>query len=93
MPTLQNSADVMDFSFDPFNSHRLAVGTFLCLHVLHTHSLTHTHSHSHTRLRDVACDDAKIRVWTIPESGLTKTLTEPDFFLIGKLANEECGVF
>ena len=26
VPTLQNTADVMDFAFDPFNTHRLAVG-------------------------------------------------------------------
>lgn len=31
-----------------------------------------------------ACDDARIRVWDIPEGGLTETLTEPEFFLIGK---------
>lgn len=26
VPTLQNTADVMDFCFDPFNPNRLAVG-------------------------------------------------------------------
>ena len=91
VPTLQNSADVMDFAFDPFNTHRLVVGGFT-----HTHSHTHTytyvstcmHVHTHT-----ACDDAKIRVWTIPDGGLTKTLTDPDYFLIGELARDLCIVF
>jgi len=55
VPTLQNTANVMDFVFDPFNNRRLVV----------------------------ACDDARIRVWNIPEGGLTDTLTEPEFFLIG----------
>lgn len=31
----------------------------------------------------VSCDDAKIRVWNIPEDGLTESLTEPDMCLIG----------
>ena len=30
-----------------------------------------------------ACDDARIRVWRIPEGGLTTTLTEPEAMLIG----------
>lgn len=55
VPTLQNTANVMDFTFDPFNNRRLVV----------------------------ACEDARIRVWNIPEGGLTTTLTEPEFFLIG----------
>ena len=75
----------MDFSFDPFNTHRLAVGLFLYLHLLHTHTHSLTHSLTST-CTHAACDDAKIRVWTIPEGGLTKTLTEPDLFLIGEPA-------
>lgn len=87
----------MDFAFDPFNTHRLAVGEFLYLHHTYTHSHTHTHTHTHTYAHTlshshtcVACDDAKIRVWTIPECGLTKTLTEPDFYLIGELVGDVC---
>lgn len=56
LPTIQNSVNVADFSWDPFNSHRLVV----------------------------AGDDAKIRVWQVPEGGLTETLTEPEAILQGK---------
>uniref|UniRef100_A0A3Q1FAQ0 Coronin n=1 Tax=Acanthochromis polyacanthus TaxID=80966 RepID=A0A3Q1FAQ0_9TELE len=52
LPTIQNSVSVVDFCWDPFDSHRLAVG-----------------------------DDAKIRVWQVPEGGLTETLTEPELIL------------
>ncbi|XP_063970323.1 coronin-7-like [Lytechinus pictus] len=31
----------------------------------------------------VACDDAKIRLWSFPEEGFEGTLTEPDFYLRG----------
>uniref|UniRef100_A0A673WFH8 Coronin n=1 Tax=Salmo trutta TaxID=8032 RepID=A0A673WFH8_SALTR len=55
LPTIQNSVNVADFSWDPFNSHRLVV----------------------------AGDDAKIRVWQVPEGGLTETLTEPEAILQG----------
>ncbi|KAF6732541.1 Coronin-7 [Oryzias melastigma] len=55
MPTIQNSVNVADFSWDPFDSHRLAV----------------------------AGDDAKIRVWRVPEGGLKETLTEPELILQG----------
>ena len=30
------------------------------------------------------CEDAKIRVWRIPEGGLTETLEEPEIYLRGK---------
>jgi len=30
-----------------------------------------------------ACDDAKIRIWTIPEDGIDGTLTEPSSYLKG----------
>jgi len=30
-----------------------------------------------------ACDDAKIRIWTIPEDGIDGTLTEPSLYLKG----------
>ncbi|KAI3359223.1 hypothetical protein L3Q82_002748 [Scortum barcoo] len=55
LPTIQNSVNVVDFSWDPFDTHRLAV----------------------------AGDDAKIRVWKVPERGLKETLTEPEFILQG----------
>uniref|UniRef100_A0AAZ3SPF5 Coronin n=1 Tax=Oncorhynchus tshawytscha TaxID=74940 RepID=A0AAZ3SPF5_ONCTS len=55
LPTIQNSVNVADFSWDPFNSHRLVV----------------------------AGEDAKIRVWQVPEGGLTETLTEPETILQG----------
>lgn len=31
----------------------------------------------------IACDDGRVRIWTIPESGLTESLTDPDFELKG----------
>ncbi|XP_037506962.1 coronin-7-like [Rhipicephalus sanguineus] len=31
----------------------------------------------------VACDDSRVRVWTVPEGGLHESLTEPDFELKG----------
>lgn len=55
MPTVQNSANVADLCWDPFNPHRLAV----------------------------AGEDAKIRVWQVPEDGLVETLTEPELILQG----------
>lgn len=55
LPTIQNSVNVADFSWDPFDTHRLAV----------------------------AGDDAKIRVWQIPQGGLKETLTEPELILQG----------
>lgn len=36
-----------------------------------------------TRRLAVACDDAKIRIWIIPESGLTETITVPDEIVSG----------
>ncbi|KAM4530624.1 coronin-7-like isoform 1-T1 [Odontesthes bonariensis] len=55
LPTIQNSVNVADFSWDPFDTHRLVV----------------------------AGDDAKIRVWQMPEGGLKETLTEPKLILRG----------
>ncbi|XP_014881331.1 coronin-7-like isoform X3 [Poecilia latipinna] len=55
LPTIQNSVNVADFSWDPFDAHRLAV----------------------------AGDDAKIRMWQVPEGGLKETLTEPKLVLQG----------
>lgn len=54
-PTIQNSVNVVDLCWDPFDTRRLAV----------------------------AGDDAKIRVWEVPEGGLKETLTEPDLILQG----------
>uniref|UniRef100_A0A8D0A9V2 Coronin n=1 Tax=Sander lucioperca TaxID=283035 RepID=A0A8D0A9V2_SANLU len=55
LSTIQNSVNVVDLSWDPFDTHRLAV----------------------------AGDDAKIRVWQVPEGGLKETLTEPEVILQG----------
>ncbi|KAF4092609.1 hypothetical protein AMELA_G00022710, partial [Ameiurus melas] len=55
LPTIQNSVNVADFCWDPFDPHKLVV----------------------------AGDDAKIRVWKIPEGGLVETLTEPECVLRG----------
>nr|XP_043906528.1 coronin-7-like isoform X3 [Solea senegalensis] len=55
MPTIQNSVNVADLSWDPFDTHRLAV----------------------------AGDDAKIRVWQVPNGGLRETLTEPELIMQG----------
>ncbi|KAM6904962.1 coronin-7-like isoform 1-T1 [Xenentodon cancila] len=55
LPTIQNSVNVADFSWDPFDTHRLAV----------------------------AGDDAKIRLWQVPQGGLKETLTEPELILQG----------
>lgn len=55
VPTVQNSGNVADLCWDPFNPHRLAV----------------------------AGEDAKIRLWQVPEGGLVETLTEPDLILHG----------
>ncbi|XP_036445907.1 coronin-7-like isoform X1 [Colossoma macropomum] len=55
LPTIQNSVNVADLCWDPFDSHKLVV----------------------------AGDDAKIRVWMVPEGGLVETLTEPRCILQG----------
>ncbi|XP_026864930.2 coronin-7 isoform X2 [Electrophorus electricus] len=55
LPTIQNSVNVADFCWDPFDSSKLVV----------------------------AGDDAKIRMWKIPEGGLVETLTEPACILQG----------
>ncbi|XP_031733589.1 coronin-7-like isoform X4 [Anarrhichthys ocellatus] len=55
LPTVENSVNVVDLSWDPFNAQRLVV----------------------------AGDDAKIRVWQVPEGGLKETLTEPEVLLQG----------
>lgn len=71
----------MDIAFDPFNSRRVVIGmscTTYC-YSFHYPSIVLTMPYYST-----ACDDAKIRVWTVPDGGLTHTLTEPDFCLIGK---------
>ncbi|KAK2833452.1 hypothetical protein Q5P01_017341 [Channa striata] len=55
LPTIQNSVNVADFAWDPFDTHRLAV----------------------------AGDDAKIRLWQVPQGGLKETLIEPELILQG----------
>ena len=66
MFTLQNVSGIMDFIFDPFNTHRLIVG-------MKTISFLVNYVHF------IACDDARIKVWDIPNGGLTETLTQPKF--------------
>uniref|UniRef100_T1IM85 Coronin n=1 Tax=Strigamia maritima TaxID=126957 RepID=T1IM85_STRMM len=55
LPVLQNTSNVMDFCWDPFNTERIAVG----------------------------CDDAIIRIWLIPEDGLTESMETPTAMLKG----------
>ncbi|KAM9843793.1 coronin-7-like isoform 2-T2 [Aulostomus maculatus] len=57
LPTIQNSVNVVDLCWDPFDTRCLAV----------------------------AGDDAKIRLWQVPEGGLSETLTEPEIILQGHL--------
>lgn len=33
----------------------------------------------------IACDDGRVRIWTVPEKGLAESLTEPDFELKGHM--------
>uniref|UniRef100_A0A4W3IAY1 Coronin n=1 Tax=Callorhinchus milii TaxID=7868 RepID=A0A4W3IAY1_CALMI len=55
IPTIQNTAAVVDMSWDPFDCSRLAV----------------------------AGEDAKIRVWRIPDGGLTEIISKPETVLPG----------
>ncbi|XP_076251127.1 coronin isoform X1 [Rhynchophorus ferrugineus] len=50
IPTLVQGNNIMDFSWDPFDNHRLAV----------------------------ACDDGVVKLWRIPEGGLTEPTNEPE---------------
>ncbi len=98
VPTLQHSAAIMDFTFDPFDNYRLASGVCVqwcvCVCVYNTNCrctlvfvllLYHYSLHFVWRLpvtyhyyyMYLACDDAYIRVWQVPDGGLTETLTEP----------------
>jgi hypothetical protein len=29
----------------------------------------------------LACEDAKLRLWTVPKNGLSETLTEPEILI------------
>jgi len=40
----------------------------------------------------LACDDAKIRIWTIPDSGIDGTLTEPSLYLKGSFTGCICWI-
>ncbi|XP_075212375.1 coronin [Lycorma delicatula] len=55
IPTLVQGTNVMDFAWDPFDTHRLAV----------------------------ACDDGTIKLWKIPEGGLTEPTNSPEKVLLG----------
>lgn len=84
MPTIQNSVNVVDFSWDPFDPHRLAVGK-------QSH-MTQVVVFFAGLLGDLTCDistqqagdDAKIRVWRVPEGGLQEIMTEPEIILQGR---------
>ncbi|XP_014248589.1 coronin-7 isoform X2 [Cimex lectularius] len=52
-PTLVNANTIMDFAWDPFNTHRVAVG----------------------------CDDGTVKIWVIPEGGLTEVTNTPESVL------------
>lgn len=71
----------MDFVFDPFDNTRLVVGkaSIYCMGCVMQQGMTSFVIAVHS----IACDDAKIKVWRIPSGGLTETLTEPEFLLIG----------
>lgn len=49
-PTLVNATNIMDFSWDPFDNRRVAVG----------------------------CDDGSVKLWLVPNSGLTEATNTPD---------------
>ena len=68
VPTLQNGSAVLDFVFDPFNRNKIVVGE-LC--ILKAECIPF--------LNLIACEDAKLRLWTIPANGLSETLTEPNY--------------
>ena len=78
VPTLQNISNVMDFVFDPFDNNCLVVGKSLILVFVNLPTLDHV-----IVCVCAACEDARIKVWTIPKEGLTQTLSEPEFCLIG----------
>lgn len=86
MPTIQNSVNVADLTWDPFDTHRLAVGEWrkhpyvqdsLWKWVCPKKSVS-------LSVSAVAGDDAKIRVWQVPEGGLKEILTEPEVVLQGR---------
>lgn len=85
VPTIQNGAAVADLTWDPFDPRRLAVGT--CggagrvpqLQACQITTLTTAHPSWCT-----AGEDARIRLWRIPEGGLQETLQEPEAILRGE---------
>lgn len=89
LPTIQNSVSVVDFSWDPFDTHRLAVGKqsrltrvffLFCFFASLLSDLMGDISISTQQ----AGDDAKIRVWRVPEGGLKEMMTEPEIILQGR---------
>lgn len=61
----------MDFAFDPFDTCRIVVCKLNCVIINMIVIL----------LFRSACEDAKLRVWTIPTGGLTEVLTEPKYLI------------
>ncbi|RLV71539.1 hypothetical protein DV515_00017345 [Chloebia gouldiae] len=89
VPTIQNGAAVADLTWDPFDPRRLAVGT--CVPALpgraqRVPQLQGLQITPLTTARPFWCtagEDARIRLWRIPEGGLRETLQEPEAILRG----------
>lgn len=64
----------MDFAFDPFDSCRLVVGGFANI-------ATFMFFIFFCCVLLAACEDAKLKLWTIPSEGLRDTLTNPQFLI------------
>ncbi|CAH1390008.1 unnamed protein product [Nezara viridula] len=62
IPTLVNATNIMDFSWDPFDNKRLAVG----------------------------CDDGSVKLWIVPESGLTEATNNADKVLQAHIEKIYC---
>ena len=63
---------MLDFAFDPFDKSRMVVGE---LSILKSYGSSSWYNHVS------ACEDAKLRLWTIPIDGLSATLTEPEYLI------------
>lgn len=90
MPTIQNGAAVSDLSWDPFDPQRLAVGTRSDAVGTSTLPWVAVPRVAAQPLSLSACvgaaagEDAKIRLWRVPEGGLQDTLQEPEAVLRGE---------
>ena len=86
MPTIQNGVAVADLSWDPFDPRHLAVGTpAVPGGVCRASPLAPgVPDHRCNPSLSTAGEDAKIRLWRIPEGGLQETLREPEAVLRGE---------